>query len=450
MNHVSKTDIEAQPGAVTPIAGQAELAAAEGGRAEPAIGRDGLCNTATWDALAEMAFAAESVDVIGIAPRELVEALRARGENALPGSLPPLRYFTPAPELILASHEQGIRTRLVNRWDVGLKGLRNLVRGLEDPDTVRTTPDSHRFISSLSSFFTDCVVLLGRAHREPDVIYLSELPTVAGVTGATPTLFFRLRDTTAELVSYMRELMDRAGILRQREVSCLPLAASRASSLAADTSALPELSIRALVPYGSKPADEPSLKPVAVVAVRCYSPNGMEVLLKIRSPLTDNDDFGKLSLLSSRVQESDVAAALNTNVSPAAEDDQVALEDLWLAAGSPARLTVPTAAYVQAAHRELFMTCGIEVAPERLVMRGFRWVEHEEFSTQLGFAVFTVDLVRGPQFDEVRHALQRNPDSLIRVPVSDLYSGNHQLNRLLRVQREWLTQYCFSPIFPNS
>ncbi|MEY9927206.1 hypothetical protein ABH926_001831 [Catenulispora sp. GP43] len=427
----------------------------------PGFNQVGLCTTEVWAALAEAVFRARSVDIIGIAPRGLLEALRELAEPTESAVLPPLRYYTPVAEIMLASRDQRSRTRLVNRWQVGLMGLRNLIRALEKPtDPASGQPaGSHSFVSGLSELFVDCAVVLNAGAADEDTLFLAELPPVPGFT-TPPTLCSRMTGDSPDLARYVGTLKSSAGPLRQREVNCQPLesetsvgeptahrdAPSDGTSVGSD--GIPTLTISALTPYGSSSSAAPNLKPVAVVVVRCLSPHGTDLVLKIRTPFTDNDDFGKLSLLSCRVQETDIATAIQANVSPAAEDDETAFEDLWLAAGSPDPFILPTAAYAEAANRELFMTLGLEVAPERLVLRGFQCVDHENGNGQLGFAVFTVDLIRGPRVDELRQVLQRNPEGLVRVPLHELYDPRRELNRLLRRRRSWLSEHCFSVATP--
>ncbi|MFD6265621.1 hypothetical protein ACFWFK_31405, partial [Micromonospora chalcea] len=96
-----------------------------------------------------------------------------------------------------------------------------------------------------------------------------------------------------------------------------------------------------------------------------------------------------------------------------------------------------------AARREVSLTLGLHVELDRFERKGFHLVQHESEPVQLAFEVFTLDLVRSGQIDELRVALSRGPN-LIRVLASELYRDESQLNRLLRQRRTWLTRTCFS------
>lgn len=400
--------------------------------------RDGICRDEVWRDLAGHIFRAAHADFIGIVPRALIEAMRETGVSAEGTPLPPVRYFTPTPESVLAGQEHRTRTRLANRWQVGLRGLRNLVKELPSPP-----PAGHsRFLFGLDSIFVDCVILLHTGAGDTQVYVLSELPGFGDLAGPSPTLLVHVRDGTPELVGYIQQVMAGAGAVRLREVACRTT--PETSAHATGEPAIPPLVICHFTADGAGEAGEPWLWPVAIVVLRCHTPAGLELLMKRRTRFTDNNDFDKISLLSSRLQESDVAAAVGGSVAPGHEDDRTALENLWMAAGSGVPFLLPPRAFAVAAQREVYITCGLEIPEERLQLRGYQCIPREGSNKQLGFAVFTVDLVRSREFDEVRWALTANPDGLVRVPVDELYSDRHQLNRLLTVRRGWLQEHCFA------
>ncbi len=353
--------------------------------------------------------------------------------------LPPIRYFTPAPEIILGIDDHSRRSRVINRWHVGLHGLRNLVRVARTPTSHHPlVADHHSFVLGLSNLFIDCVALVYNCEGHPQLYLLTELPSTAVSSHAPPIVLSTPVEGRADVVTHLQAVMSETSSVRLREVRCSPIAMNR--SAGADT----ELTVRSLGPLGEDGIGAATLKPVALVVARCHSPNGLELVLKVRTRLTDIDDFDKLSLLSARVQEGDLAAALNSTVSSSVDDDMTALEDLWIAAGSPTPFVLPTKTFALAAQRELFVSCGLDIDEERLQFRGYQIVQHEDRDEQLGFAIFTVDFRRGPDVDEVRHALTRNPHGLVRVPIEAVYDGR-PINRFLRVGRTWLEQNCLAP-----
>jgi hypothetical protein len=292
----------------------------------------------------------------------------------------------------------------------------------------------------LEGFFTNCIVLLYKEEEVGSALMLSEMPTHSHVPGIPPVALFPVCESHSEYIGYIQQITADSGPIHLREVICDPVTAVDKIN---EQGELPELSIQRLAPYGASSRPQPSLKPVAIVAVRCAAPQGRDLILKRRTRLTDSDDFDKLSLFSSRVQESDVAAVYNTSISPSAMDDETALDDLWIAAKSPERLGLSRHAFLLAAKRELSISCGLEVAERRLLWRGFQVVQREGSEEQLGFAVFALDLLRNTDVDEVKHVIERNPDGLVRVRIGELYGGKHELNRLLLSRREWLEEHCF-------
>jgi hypothetical protein len=408
----------------------------------------GFVEDATWDILAAEILTSVRVELVGIAPQRLVTALRSKIEQQHTMNLvgPRIKYYTPTPELILANQSHGPQTRLVNRWHIGLMGLRNTVKALASlsaADSSSSDPDFHHLAFGLASVFIECAMLVYRDNSsDPHVYLLSELPGRRVVPTPPPSIISICTQGRGQIVGFLKEVMADAGPIRLREVNCGRVASATEDNTPQEA---PVFEIQSLPPYGTSINPSQDIcKPVSVVVVRCPSPQGLDVMLKRRSVFTDNDDFGKLSLLSSRLQETDIASTLATGVSPSAEDDNTALEDLWLAAGNPSPFLLRPESFVFAAQREISITCGLEINPERLVIRGFHFLERDDRGEQLGFAVFTLDLVRGADFDEVRYALERNPEGLQRVHVANLYDSELPLNRLLRSRREWLVKHCLS------
>jgi hypothetical protein len=169
------------------------------------------------------------------------------------------------------------------------------------------------------------------------------------------------------------------------------------------------------------------------------------VLLKQRSRFTNWDQFDKLSLLSARLLEEDLAGALGVPVF-ADRDAATALDAMWKAYGKPGRLPIPLGAFVRAAQRDVFRSCGLDIAPGRFVHRGCQLLEREERGLYLFFCVFEVILFRHRDEDELQLAREWNPEFLESVYEDILYNPElkEHLNRFLLQRREWLEAEVFS------
>lgn len=395
----------------------------------------GPADDGDWQTLAEQVVAASRVQVVGVMPELLIEALRRELEKTTNGHLPPLDYYTPLPEFAL-NLERGLHS-YARRWQAGYMGLRNLVMATDAQATEQQRASGYRhFGFGLSALSFNCLLYLTTASGANQAFALTELLG----SGARPDyLVHSLSANDPDLTAYLAGVAREGQPIRLREVRCRGI---DDASPADDVQS--RLRISQLVPLGAGIRPPNILRPVAIVVVRCQSPRGLEVVLKRRSPLTDTDDFGKLSLLSARVQESDVAAALSAAVSPSHESDEIAFEDLWLAAGSPKPFYLPVEAFRIAAQREVGVTLGLHLDLERFEPKGFQLVQHESAAVQqLAFMVFTLELVRSGQVDELRMAMSRNVANLERVPAAEMYRDEGQLNRLLRQRKHWLIENCF-------
>jgi hypothetical protein len=391
---------------------------------------EGMATPARWQALATAILRAKRVRLVGIVPDLLIDALRRELEAEPTSRLPPLDYVTSRPELALNSGRDF--ASYANRWHVGFIGLRNLVM-------AQASGQGH-FGAGVSMLSSDCLVVLSDSRRDTAYL-LAELP---GGPAGRSYVVCALGTSVKEVLPHVEDLLRDQHPICLREVRC--------HAVDEDATGAEErrLRIGALAPLGAGLLPPFVMRPITIVVVRCYSAAGLELVLKRRSPLTDTDDFGKLSLLSARLQEIDVATALAAPVSPSQESDEAALDDLWLAAGSPGSFSVPIDAFTLAAQREVSLTLGLDIDPGRFRFRGFQLVHHEESSEQqLGFMVYTLDLVRTGGVDELRHAMSRNGSNLVRVLVENLYAGELPLNRLLRQRRKWLLENCFDDAEEN-
>lgn len=138
--------------------------------------------------------------------------------------------------------------------------------------------------------------------------------------------------------------------------------------------------------------------------------------------------------------EEDIATGYSVALSEKHGND-AALEDLWIAAGSPQPLSIPKSSFVRAAQRELYMSCGLDIEADRLSYCGYQVLEREDSPVQLGFAIFDVVLSRSVRNDELRTLESWSDGNMLTVALDRLYSDKFPqlpLNRLLRARPEWL------------
>jgi len=386
------------------------------------------------------------IEILGIASQLLLEAIRrvtSRTGQEPPVMLAPIEYYTPAPEIVMAHLSEFAFGRVTRRWKSSLTAFRTMLSG--QPDGQGQKPSYTSF--SVDELFLDCCLI--RLSRNDGTYHLVGLTVLPGVLGREYTIMWQLTSPPADLLKKFDAMLATKAPLIVREVHCKTVDQDVAikiseGSLATDWQG-PE--IIQFHPYGVPAGDQNFLMPVAIVAIRAVTPRGTIVYLKRRTPLTDHNDFGVLSLLSARVQEEDLDIALNINLAGKPNDDHVAFEDTWLKAGQPNPFSVPEAAFIHAAQRELYSSCGLHSTPDRLRFRGFQILDHEKTSQQFCFAIFDFALRRSDDQDELRDLELWNPAGMVRIDQDRLYAGppdRLRLNRLLRVRSDWLTQHVFN------
>ncbi|HET6571326.1 MAG TPA: hypothetical protein VFG58_07555 [Solirubrobacterales bacterium] len=395
-----------------------------------------------WREIAEEISGAQQVAIYGIAPRPLLEALRSllEARDIVSGALPPISYYTAAPQAALRAYADNSGTRPANRWQVGFMGLRNLIDAAAKGPREPGEPAAGALFT-LPSSFSDCIVVTRHSHKREAIRYFSVLPSHPGASETARIIELDATSIADPLRAYLREVATTASRLQLREVICEPASPGPRPSDAPEAPTM-----MGFAPYGGNTTgSRQTLKPVAIVVLRCPRADGDHVLLKRRSPLTDNDNFGRMSLLSARVQEADVAAALGVEIS-AHEDHDEAYDRLWVRAGEPKPFILPMKALRLAAERELFVTCGLQLEERRLNFDGF-YVVDGDGATQLGFGVFRAHLHRSPEPDEMSEALACNPHALTAVPLAELYDDrpDEPLNRLLVSGRDWLLETALAP-----
>jgi hypothetical protein len=387
---------------------------------------------------------AQEIDIIGIAPHPLVEAIWrvAPGIDGEPSAaLAPIRYFTPSPQIVYGHMRETSLGSLLQRWNSSITAFDNLIVTRGD---VHIGPCATYTAYVIDDLFVDCMIRLCNKDESTTVAGLMALP---GLSSREPVVFWQFNEPPPELVEVIDRLTQSDKPLTMREVHCKPLDPVLIEELATTTEYTdwPGPEIKKFVHYGSL-ADQDFALPVAVVAIRANTPTGVAVFLKKRTPLTDRGDFGVFSLLSSRVLEEDLAIGLGIDLVDEVDDYQ-AFEQTWINAKKPKPFNVPVPAFFRAAQRELHVSCGLTVDQMRLKFRGFQVINHEKNSQQLCFAVFDLALLRSSTLDELRIVDSWNRGGMVRVDQERLYSDvpdELPLNRLLKARKDWLTEKVFS------
>jgi hypothetical protein len=402
------------------------------------IGPDGLnapkiepCAPELWGALANALKSARRVDLIGIVPTPLVSAL-LRSWSGASGSdgLPQLSYVTlPGPPLVRTGGSP------VPNWRVALTGMRNVANIM-----LNAQIPIDRFAQVTDSVTTNCLIRATAAGGS-STIYFTGQVTGPGLDNLS--VISILSDTDGRVSDMIDMTFRTAEPFIIREVDCLPLPDS--SSRGDDGPAV--FQAFRLSPYGDPSPRTSCLRPIALTILRTRGPGGRQVLVKMRSPLVDNDDFGKLSFLSTRILAGDLAGSYGKDLLSSEDAEDVFLQ-LWQSIGSPDPFCLSEDVFIQAAKRDVYETTLLELGNERFTKHGFLIMNREDSGMQLGFAILTVDL-KPAEVSEARrasHAIKDPSGPLLRVlKVDDLLSGRQPVNRIMRERSEWLLQNCLGP-----
>jgi hypothetical protein len=391
-----------------------------------------LCAEDDWSEYARRILNSQRVDFIGVVPTPLLSAVldRMRVEGGGAAS-PKIRYVTRPQSSIYKTSSRAEGHRLWQAWTAALTGVRNLAKL-----TSSSKVDLNRFAQSSEQVSGNCLV---RCLPHPSVGGRSSTLLFSQVSNFAPDLqaytATEVDDRDRTVDEWVNELLASAPRIIVRELDCQPFEDVTERSLPTFTPP----TVHGLSPYGTIDRQNNCLQPVAVTILRTSGHSGRAVLLKMRSPLTDNDDFGRLSFLSARILEEDLAAGFGV-VPSFDEDPDTALEEIWEDARSPDPFVVPKEVFIRAACRDVYVTTGLDLAPDRFRYRGMQVIARENNQVQLGFAILTVDLERA----EVRR-VRRASRSLEQIPVADLLDSNLPLNRIMRHRKQWLLDNCLGP-----
>ena len=252
-----------------------------------------------------------------------------------------------------------------------------------------------------------------------------------------------------------------------RQIACTPIDDSQTSSINRATveeiaegnqSHWPDLTICSLEPHGTITRNQTSCLPTAICVVRSEYSGREVVILKKRTVSSSTDDLGKLSLMSSRVLEEEVAEALGvplTEEMEAGDAIDAMRVSRYRLSGDRGPLVVPRSAFIRAAQREMFFSCGMDLPEERFTFRGCQVVNREDSDEQIFFCIFEVILLRQATgvsrhgIDEYLIAMDWNGQALERVYQEEIYTSKHRsrLNRLLDRREQWLREAIFSQPF---
>lgn len=389
------------------------------------------CSQEQWEALANVLGSARRVDFIGIVPMPLLSELLGSWPRATTRAeaLPQLRYVTlPAPP---TSRVGGLP---VPNWRAALYGMRNVATV-----AVNSAISMSQFTQVTDSVTSNCVIRSSAAGGV-STIYFAAQVTGPGLADNAFVLSM-LPDNDGRISDLIDNTFRMAEPLVMHEVDCVSIEDPSPTDHN-------EISFDAfrLSRYGTPAPKARCLRPIALTILRTRGP-GRRVLVKMRSPLTDNDDFGMLSFLSSRILAVDVARAYGHDLA-SVEDAEDAFVELWERIGSPNPFLLPEDIFVQAAKRDVYETTLLELGADRFTRHGVLVLERAEINLQLGFVVLTVDL----KPDEVAAARRtgqaiKDPNApLLRVmEVDDLLSGRHVVNSVMRERKQWLIENCLGP-----
>lgn len=398
--------------------------------------------TPTVDQLLAEILSADHVDIVGVLPwsctSRLIELSRIGGGSSGEVIHPKrVRYFTPSGDRITLYRHSGVLGTVVRRWAAGIVGVRNWLL----PQASASSSEEVLSVYEFDEIYLDCLICIQK-DGDYTVTAISQLPAVevSSTRSRGEEALLIITRMSSEQVedfkAYLDSLIRRSTAVRPWQVHCSYEGEPETISYGDEFRPV----VSHLNAYGA-PWPPGVVVPVAVVAPCVATARGPAILLKHRTERNARDDFGTLSLISERVVVDDWAELLTL---PVSLDPTQALEDLWLRAGQPESFTLPDTAFLSAAQRELFLSCGLDIVSDRLRLCGSCLLDRENEGTHLGFYVYRLDLQRRPK-DELDHARQWNPDLqvvLLRDLYSPLYRG--RLNRLLRRRENWLRENVLS------
>lgn len=412
----------------------------ETGSTSPAVPA-GATAMPSLESLSQLLLEAASAQIVGVIPREFMEALQTYAEETEPKSRPDdLSFITPELAYIGADDNSTNAIRVRNSWQGGITGLSNLIAGIDGRSARKPGAEVAGFVKSIPLGLTDCVLRLDDRH-----FLLHSLPRHWKDKRADYVLVAEHDSSCAsEVRDWVKSWDADLRPVSLREVLCNRLPAGP------PIEEHPRLEIRDISPFGNPVDRKGSLLPIAAVIARYRRGNDPHVVLKRRSRFLNANDFDLLSILTARLQDEDLFMALPEEKRAGLVAGDLGFDDYFKLFDSPSPFTVPPEAFMHAAQREAEFSLGIEDATGRLTYQGFARIERTPDDYQLGFAVFTIDLdtarSRRDGLSEVDVATQIGQNFEILSEdqfVAQLEDNPTNFNHLLRKESKWLRPLLF-------
>ena len=262
---------------------------------------------------------ASSITICGVAPRSLVDALqRTAKQLSAAGNPPPWQQITditPASALIFATQGHARLGSAMQEWQSALKGIRDCILQLQADAEEAASPASPVRLALLGvmELFLEVVLVTKDRDTEREKLWVSVGPNFA----RDEPLYFSFEKGSGHFTR-IEAMVHRLGggskPIVGRELEVRPDGLEQIRQLGPEPPAR-RLEVRAVQPIGAS-MPLPSCLPVAISILRSAEAGRPVVLLKQRSRYTNLDQFDKLSLISARLLEEDLAGALGVPVFP--------------------------------------------------------------------------------------------------------------------------------------
>ncbi|MFD6265591.1 hypothetical protein ACFWFK_31225, partial [Micromonospora chalcea] len=177
----------------------------------------GTVTESGWRGLAGLLVEAARVQIVGVVPQPLVEALQREVETMAEPRLPEVDYYTPRADLALNLGRD--LHCYANRWQAGYMGMRNLINVAHTRRDLGATAEAAHvhFGSGISALSFNCLLRINVDEQRSRSIMLSELLEDAD----NPShIIQELPATDGGLDEYLERLSRSSRPIRLREVRC--------------------------------------------------------------------------------------------------------------------------------------------------------------------------------------------------------------------------------------
>jgi hypothetical protein len=394
------------------------------------------------------------ITVFGIAPRPMAMAIQFIMQDSVQAGTPfpwlEFNYVTPMRKAIYRARDGEYGGTIVRRWESAFDLIRRCVQHeqLAEPQEVEASQRQTIRIYETSALCLDAIMIVthrdsGRRRAWISLASISRIEQeVFFLVDDDSRLFDLIAGATSAALELSSEVSSRQGVcdlLSETAIEEINAVRKDPGSLGADY-----LRLTGLRPYGTSPDDGPFCMPTVLVALRSVAAGEQVILLRRRTQLMDPDSVGRLSLISGRLLEEDIAAALGVPFEGHREASD-SMDMMWKAAGGARPLGIHLDAFIRAAQREILVWCGLDIPSERLHFCGYQSIPTGEGDGQICHALFELVLSRKGEPDELKRVEAWSQGDLLRVPETILYSktSNIRVNRLL-TRLDWLEKVLFS------